>query len=123
MIVTALPAVPEHGENALIVGEQPPGFALVKTDGLVVDPTTLVIRIVPLAPSGTVAQISVALTILNADTGVPPISMLDSPGSSKFVPVMTITQSAGPLVGEKDVILGPGIGENDAIGGTVDAGA
>ena len=33
-IVTTIPANPAHGVTNVMVGEQPPGFALVKSDGL-----------------------------------------------------------------------------------------
>jgi hypothetical protein len=69
--------------------------------------------IVPLASPATVAQISVLETILNADTGVPPISTLATMGLSKFVPLITSTHPVGPLVGEND----------EMVGGAADAGA
>jgi hypothetical protein len=50
---------------------------------------------------------------LNAVTGVPPTSTLVTSGLSKSVPLITITQPAGPLVGENEVMLG----------GTASAGA
>jgi hypothetical protein len=68
--------------------------------------------IVPLASPATVAQISVLETILNADTGVPPISTLATMGLSKFVPLITSTHPVGPLVGEND----------EMVGGAADAG-
>jgi len=90
----------------VIVGEQPPGFALVKSDELLAVAVALVMWIVPLASPGTVAQISFPETTLNSDTGVPPISTLVTSGLSKAVPVMTTTHPAGPLVGENDEMVG-----------------
>lgn len=106
LIVTSVPAGPHVGVNEVTVGAQPPGFAAVKAVGLVAVPLSFVTWIVPLAPPATVAQTSDPETILKADTGVPAMSTLDTGGSSKFVPVMTITQPAGPLVGENDVMVG-----------------
>jgi len=105
-IVTTIPANPAHGVKNVIVGEQPPGFAFVKSDGLLAVSLELPTWIVPLASPATVAQISVLETILNADTGVPPISTLVTMGLSKFVPLITTTHSAGPLVGENDQMVG-----------------
>jgi hypothetical protein len=45
-------------------------------------------------------------TILNEDTGVPPISTLVTTGSLKFVPLITTTHPDGPLVGENDEMVG-----------------
>ena len=89
-----------------MVGEQPPGFALVNSDGLLAVALALVTWIVPLASPATVAQISFPDTTLNADTGMPPISTLVTIGSLKFVPVITTTHPAGPLVGENDEMVG-----------------
>jgi hypothetical protein len=89
-----------------MVGEQPPGFAFVKSVALLTVALALVTWIVPLASPATVAQISVPETTLNADTGVPPISTLVTIGSLKFVPVITTTHPAGPLVGENDEMVG-----------------
>jgi len=89
-----------------MVGEQPPGLVLVKSLGLFAVPLALVTWIVPLVIPATVAQILVAETILNAVTGVPPISTLDTAGLSKSVPLISTTQPAGPLVGENDVMVG-----------------
>src|SRR6266540_869367 len=105
-ITTVVPADPAHGVNDVTVGEQAPGLVLVKSVGLFAVPLTLVTWIVPLVVPATVAQIVVAETILNAVTGVPPISTLDTAGLSKSVPVITTTQPAGPLVGENDVMVG-----------------
>ena len=90
----------------VMVGEQPPGFALVKSVGLLAVALALVTWIVPLASPATVAQISFPETTLNADTGVPPISTLVTIGSLKFVPLITTTHPAGPLVGENDEMVG-----------------
>jgi len=90
----------------VMVGEQPPGFALVKSDGLLAVALALVTWIVPLASPATVAQISVPDTTLSSDTGVPPISTLVTIGSLKFVPVITITHPLGPLAGENDEMVG-----------------
>jgi hypothetical protein len=108
MIVTTVPqlAAPPHGQKNVMVGEQPPGFALVKSDGLLAVALALVTWIAPLASPATVAQISLPETTLNADTGVPPISTLVTIGSLKFVPVITTTHPAGPLVGENDEMVG-----------------
>jgi hypothetical protein len=106
VITTVVPADPEHGVNDLMVGEQAPGLVLVKSVGLFAVPLELVTWIVPLVVPATVAQISVAETILNAVTGVPPISTLDTSGFLKSLPVITITHPAGPLVGENDVMVG-----------------
>jgi hypothetical protein len=89
-----------------MVGEQAPGLVLVKSVGLFAVPSALVTWIVPLVVPATVTQIVVAETILNAVTGVPPISTLDTTGLSKFDPVITTTQPAGPPVGENDVMVG-----------------
>jgi hypothetical protein len=105
-MATSAPAGPLHGVINVMVGEQPPGFALVKSVGLLAVALALVTWIVPLASPATVAQISFPETTLNADTGVPPISTLVTIGSLKFVPVITITQPAGPLVGENDEMVG-----------------
>ena len=107
-IVTTVPqlAAPPHGVMNVMVGEQPPGFALVKSVGLLAVALALVTWIVPLASPATVAQISFPETTLNADTGVPPISTLVTIGSLKFVPVITTTHPAGPLVGENDEMVG-----------------
>jgi hypothetical protein len=91
MIITMDPANPPHCVKYVMVGEQPPGFALVKSDGLLAVAVALVTWIVPLASPGTVAQISFPETTLNSDTGVPPISTLVTSGLSKFVPVITRT--------------------------------
>jgi hypothetical protein len=90
----------------VMVGEQPPGFALVKSVGLLAVALAFVTWIVPLESPASVAQISFPETTLNADTGVPPISTLVTIGSLKFVPVITTTHPAGPLVGENDEIDG-----------------
>jgi hypothetical protein len=63
-----------------MVGEQPPGFALVKSVGLLAVALALVTWIVPLASPATVAQISFPETTLNADTGVAPMSTLVTSG-------------------------------------------
>src|ERR671910_429515 len=89
-----------------MVGEQPPGFALVNSVSLLAVSPALVTWIVPLASPATVAQISFPETTLNADTGVPPISTLVTTGSLKFVPVIPTTHPAGPLVGENDEMVG-----------------
>jgi hypothetical protein len=106
MITTMTPAVPPHGAKYVMVGEQPPGFALVKSVGLLAVALALATWIVPLASLATVAQISVPETTLNSDTGVPPISTLVTIGSLKFVPVITTTHPVGPLVGENDEMVG-----------------
>jgi hypothetical protein len=108
-IVTTDPAgppPPPHGVTNVMVGEQPPGFAFVKSVGLLAVTLALVTWIVPLASPATVAQISFPETTLNADTGVPPISTRVTIGSLKFVPVITTTHPAGPLVGENDEMVG-----------------
>jgi hypothetical protein len=107
-IVTTVPqlAAPPHGQKKEMVGEQPPGFALVKSVGLLAVSLALEIWIVPLASPATVAQISFPETTLNADTGVPPISTLVTIGSLKFVPLITTTHPAGPVVGENDEMVG-----------------
>ena len=112
-MVTTVPAGPPHGEMNVMVGEQPPGFALVNLVGLLAVALALVTWILPLASPATVAQTSFPETILNADTGVPPISTLVTIGSLKFVPLITTTHPAGPLVGEND----------EMVGGAADAGA
>jgi hypothetical protein len=112
-IATTVPAYPLHGMINVMVGEQPPGFAFVKSVGLLAVALVLVTWIGPLASPATVAQISVPETTLNSDTGVPPISTLVTIGSLKFVPVITTTHPAGPLVGEND----------EMVGGAADAGA
>jgi hypothetical protein len=106
MIATTTPAHPPHGVTNVMVGEQPPGFALVKSVGLLAVALVLVTWIGPLASPATVAQISVLETTLNSDTGVPPISTLVTIGSLKFVPVITTTHPDGPLVGENDEMVG-----------------
>ena len=107
MIVTTVPAGPPHcGVKNVIVGEQPPGFAFVKSVGLLAVALAFVTWIAPLASPATVAQISFPETTLKADTGVPPISTLVTIGSLKFVPVITTTHPAGPLVGENDEMMG-----------------
>jgi hypothetical protein len=105
-IVTTVPANPAHGVMNVMVGEQPPGFALVKSVGLLAVAVAFVTWIVPLASPATVAQMPFPETTLNADTGVPPISTLVTIGSLKFVPVITTTHPAGPLVGENDEMVG-----------------
>jgi hypothetical protein len=110
-IANSVPACPLHSVN-VVVGEQPPGFAFVKSDALLAVALALVTWIVPLASPATVAQISVPETTLNSDTGVPPISTLVTTGSLKFVPVITTTHPVGPLVGEND----------EMVGGVADAG-
>jgi hypothetical protein len=111
-IITSSPGHPPHGQKNVMVGEQPPGFAFVKSDGLLAVALALVTWIVPLASPATVAQISFPETILNADTGVPPISTLVTIGSLKFVPLISTTHPDGPLVGENDEMVG-----GDAIAG------
>ena len=108
MIATTVPqlAEPPHGVMNVMVGEQPPGFAFVKSVGLLAVALVLATWIVPLALPATVAQISFPETTLNSDTGVPPISTLVTIGSLKFVPVITTTHPVGPLVGEKDEMVG-----------------
>jgi hypothetical protein len=88
------------------LGNTPQGFAFVKSDWLLAVALALATRIVPLVSPATVAQISFPETTLNADTGVPPISTLVTIGSLKFVPVITTTHPAGPLVGENDEMVG-----------------
>jgi hypothetical protein len=88
------------------LGNSPQGFAFVKSDWLLAVALALATRIVPLVSPATVAQISFPETTLNADTGVPPISTLVTIGSLKFVPVITTTHPAGPLVGENDEMVG-----------------
>jgi hypothetical protein len=105
-MATSAPAGPLHGVINVMVGEQPPGFALVKSVGLLAVALALVTWIIPLASPATVAQISVPETTVNSDTGVPPISTLVTTGSLKFVPVITTTHPAGPLVGENDEMVG-----------------
>src|SRR5512132_248787 len=105
-MATTVPAHPLHGVINVMVGEQPPGFALVKSVGLVAVSLALVTWIVPLASPATVAQISFPETTLKSDTGVPPMSTRVTIGFLKFVPLITTTHPAGPLVGEKDVIVG-----------------
>jgi hypothetical protein len=90
----------------VMVGEQPPGFAFVKSVALLAVASAFVTWIVPLASPATVAQISVPETTLNSETGVPPISTLVTIGSVKFVPVIATTHPAGPLVGENDEMVG-----------------
>jgi hypothetical protein len=75
-IATTVPAYPLHGMINVMVGEQPPGFAFVKSVGLLAVALVLVTWIGPLASPATVAQISVPETTLNSDTGVPPMSTL-----------------------------------------------
>jgi hypothetical protein len=106
MIVTVVPAAPLHGVTDVTVGEQPPGFALVKSVALLAVALALVTWTLPLAFPATVAQISVPETTLNDDTGVPPISTLVTTGSLKFVPFITTTHPDGPLVGENDEMVG-----------------
>ena len=106
MMVTTVPAAPPHGVKNVIVGEQAPGFALLNGFPLLAVSLALPTWIVPLASPATVAQISVLETILNADTGVPPISTLVTMGLSKFVPLITTTHPVGPLVGENDEMVG-----------------
>jgi hypothetical protein len=78
----------------------------VKSDELLAVAVAFVTWILPLASPATVAQISFPETTLNSDTGVPPISTLVTIGSLKFVPVITTTHPAGPLVGENDEMVG-----------------
>jgi hypothetical protein len=85
VISTTVPADPPHGVNDVMAGEQAPGLVLVKAVGLFAVSLALVTWIVPLVVPATVAQILVAETILNAVTGVPPTSTLDTSGLSKFV--------------------------------------
>ena len=106
IVTTVISAAPAQGQNEVMVGEQVPGLVLVKSVGLFAVPLALVTWIVPLVVPATVAQIVVAETILNSVNGVPPISTLDTSGLSKSVPVISITQPAGPLVGENDVMVG-----------------
>jgi hypothetical protein len=106
MIATTRPGHPSHGVMNVMVGEQAPGFAFVKSDGLLAVSLALVTWIAPLASPVTVAQISFPETTLNSDTGVPPISTLVTIGSLKFVPVITTMHPAGPLVGENDEMVG-----------------
>jgi hypothetical protein len=106
MILTVVPAAPPHGVKNVMVGEQPPGFALVKSIVLLAVSLALETWIVPLASPATVAQIWVPETTLNSDTGVPPMSTLVTIGSLKFVPVITTTHPDGPLVGENDERVG-----------------
>jgi hypothetical protein len=112
MILTVVPAAPPHGVKNVMVGEQPPGFALVKSIVLLAVSLALETWIVPLASPATVAQIWVPETTLNSDTGVPPMSTLVTIGSLKFVPAITTTHPVGPLVGEND----------EMVGGVADAG-
>jgi hypothetical protein len=106
MIATTRPGHPSHGVMNVMVGEQRPGFAFVKSIALLAVALAFVTWIVPLASPATVAQISFLETTLNAETGVPPISTLVTIGSLKFVPVITTTHPDGPLVGENDEMLG-----------------
>jgi hypothetical protein len=72
-IVTTVPqlAAPPHGQKNEMVGEQPPGFAFVNSDGLLAVALALETWIVPLASPATVAQISFPETTLNSDSAVP----------------------------------------------------
>jgi hypothetical protein len=107
MMVTTVPAAPPiHGVMKVMVGEQPPGFALANSLALLAVSLALVTWIVPLASPATVAQISFPETTLNSDTGVPPMSTLVTIGFLKFVPLITTTHPVGPLVGENDVMVG-----------------
>ena len=106
MIVTMVPAGAPHGVKYVMVGEQPPGFALVNSVSLLAVSLALEIWIVPLASPATVAQISVPEMTLNSGTGVPPISTLVTIGFLKFVPLITTTHPDGPLAGENDEIVG-----------------
>src|SRR5262245_6030603 len=112
-IVTTVPARPPHGVTKVIIGEQLPGLALVKSVVLLAVSLALETWIVPLASPATVTQISVPDTTLNSDTGVPPMSTLVTIGSLKLVPLITTTQPVGPLVGEK----------GETVGAAADAGA
>jgi hypothetical protein len=47
------------------------------------------------------------------DTEVPPTSTLVAIGSLKFVPMITTTHPAGPLVGENDEMVG-GVADAEA---------
>jgi hypothetical protein len=107
VIVTEVPNGPEVGLKEAMVGAQSPGLATMKSVALVAAPLALVTWIGPVVvPALTVAQISVAETIVKGIAGVPLISTLVTSGLLKSVPVITSTQPAGPLVGENDVIVG-----------------
>jgi hypothetical protein len=104
VMTTVVPTGPLIGTNETIVGAVE---GTVKFEGLAAVPPGVVTLIGPVvAPVGTTAVICVAeltvklvaAVVLNS-TWVAPV---------RFVPVITTDVPAGPLVGENDVIVGPG---------------
>ncbi len=106
MVTPPFTPVRPHGVKNAIVGEHPPGFALMNSLALLAVPLEFATWIVPLASPATVAQSVVPETTLNADTGVPPISTRITTGLEKFVPLIATTHPVGPLVGENEEMLG-----------------
>jgi len=105
VIVTTVPTGPLVGEKEVMVGD--PGAVTVNHSELVAVPFGVVTEMGPLmAPEGTVAVIrveestvKVAEVFLNF-TSVAPV---------KLVPTMVTAVPTGPLIGEKDVMVGAGV--------------
>src|SRR5512132_2335128 len=102
LTVTTVPTGPLVGEKDEIVGLAP--LVTLNASALDTDPAGVVTEILPVdAPAGTVAVIFVEeFTVNIADvpanfTAVAPM---------KFVPLTVTTVPTGPLVGEKDEIVG-----------------
>ena len=104
LIVTTVPTGPIAGENELIVGAAGGGAVTVKPDALVAVPPAVVTLIgPPVAPDGTVAVICVSeLTVKLAPV---PLNVTElAPVNAE--PVIVTDVPGGPLVGEKEEIVG-----------------
>jgi hypothetical protein len=105
LMVTLVPAAPLVGENELIVGAGGGAPVTVKLVGLVAVPPGVVTVIGPLvAPLGTFAVICVLDTIVKVVSETPLNRTAVAP--VKFVPVIVTLESAAPLVGENELIVG-----------------
>jgi hypothetical protein len=108
VIVTTVPTEPLVGEKDAIVGT---GAAVtVKFVVLVAFPSAFVTWTFPdCVPLATVALICVLLSTVNASDLLPIFTWVtswESGGLLKLVPVIVTTVPTGPLVGEKDEIVG-----------------
>jgi hypothetical protein len=103
--VTTVPTGPPVGEKDVIVGT---GAAVsVKFVGLVTVPSAFVAWTGPVCvPWATVAEICVPVLSMVKAADLLPIFTCVTTGFLKLVPVIVTRVPTGPLVGEKDVIVG-----------------
>jgi hypothetical protein len=106
VMTTVVPTGPLIGTNDVIVGAVE---RTVKFEGLAAVPPGVVTPIGPVvAPVGTTAVICVAELTVKLVAAVP--LNVTSVAPVRFVPLITTDVPTGPLVGENDVIVGPGGG-------------